>query len=58
MTLLFPDLVVREPLVWQAGQAKPCIADPDTLTFVRHHFGGDIDQRALFLYPWRLRYFS
>jgi hypothetical protein len=47
MTLLFPGLVVRESLVWQAGQAEPGVADPNALAFVRHHLRGDIYQRAL-----------
>ena len=45
--LLLPGLFVGKPLVWQASQAEPGIADPDALTFIGHHFRGDVYQGAL-----------
>ena len=49
---LLPGLFVGKPLVWQASQAEPGIADPDALTFIGHHFRGDVYQGAL---PLRYR---
>jgi hypothetical protein len=45
--LLFPRLIVGEPLVRQRGQAEPRARDPDALAFVGHHLRGDVDQGTL-----------
>lgn len=49
MALLFPSLIVREPFVWKAGEAKSGVADADTLTFVAHDLGSNINEGTLSL---------
>ena len=47
MPFLFPGLVIGEPLVRQAGEAKPGVADPDALAFVGHDLGSNVHQGTL-----------
>jgi hypothetical protein len=43
MPNLFPSLLVREFLVWQAGETEARVGNADAAAVISHNFGCDID---------------
>jgi hypothetical protein len=56
--LLLPYLLVWQSLVRQAGQTKACVADADSLVFISHDVGRNIDERPLPLWHHQTGSFS